>query len=204
MVASYNGERTLKACLDSLERLNYPDYEVILVDDGSTDATPQIAFAHPKRPLLPPREEPRPLGGAQHRHRRRDGRDRRLHGLRLPGGRGLAVLSGGRLAGERIRGHGRPQPPAAGRFAGGRGGHGLAGRAGARDADRPPGRAHSRLQHGVLQMGAGADRRVRSDLPPGGRRRGPLLALAAGGLRRSVSARRRSSGITGARPSAPI
>jgi O-antigen biosynthesis protein len=48
VVASYNGERTLKACLDSLERLNYPDYEVILVDDGSTDSTQQIAIAHPK------------------------------------------------------------------------------------------------------------------------------------------------------------
>ena len=47
VVASYNGERTLKACLDSLDRLNYPDYEVILVDDGSTDTTRQIAFAHP-------------------------------------------------------------------------------------------------------------------------------------------------------------
>jgi GT2 family glycosyltransferase len=47
VVASYNGERTLKACLDSLERLNYPDYEVILVDDGSADTTRQIASAHP-------------------------------------------------------------------------------------------------------------------------------------------------------------
>ena len=47
VVASYNGERTLKACLDSLERLNYPDYEVILVDDGSADETRQIALAHP-------------------------------------------------------------------------------------------------------------------------------------------------------------
>ena len=47
VVASYNGERTLKACLDSLEKLDYPDYEVILVDDGSTDTTRQIAFAHP-------------------------------------------------------------------------------------------------------------------------------------------------------------
>lgn len=44
VVASYNGERTLKACLESLERLNYPDYEVILVDDGSTDATASIVF----------------------------------------------------------------------------------------------------------------------------------------------------------------
>lgn len=43
VVASYNGGRTLKACLDSLVRLNYPDYEVILIDDGSTDGTPEIA-----------------------------------------------------------------------------------------------------------------------------------------------------------------
>jgi len=47
VVASYNGERTLKACLDSLCRLNYPDYEIILVDDGSTDGTPQIALLYP-------------------------------------------------------------------------------------------------------------------------------------------------------------
>jgi len=43
VVASYNGARTLKACLDSLQSLNYADYEVILVDDGSTDTTPEIA-----------------------------------------------------------------------------------------------------------------------------------------------------------------
>jgi GT2 family glycosyltransferase len=50
VVASYNAERTLKACLESLGKLNYPDYEVILVDDGSTDGTPQIvgqALRHP-------------------------------------------------------------------------------------------------------------------------------------------------------------
>jgi GT2 family glycosyltransferase len=47
VVASYNGARTLKACLDSLTRLNYPDYEVILADDGSTDTTPQIASIYP-------------------------------------------------------------------------------------------------------------------------------------------------------------
>jgi GT2 family glycosyltransferase len=42
VVASYNGDRTLKVCLDSLRRLNYPDFEIILVDDGSTDSTQQI------------------------------------------------------------------------------------------------------------------------------------------------------------------
>jgi len=42
VVASYNGGKTLPACLTSLERLNYPNYEVILVDDGSRDDTQQI------------------------------------------------------------------------------------------------------------------------------------------------------------------
>jgi O-antigen biosynthesis protein len=43
VVACYNGSRTLQPCLDSLSRLNYPDYEVIVVDDGSTDITAQVA-----------------------------------------------------------------------------------------------------------------------------------------------------------------
>ncbi len=42
VVASYNGARTLRSCLESLERQNYPDYEVILVDDGSTDETQKL------------------------------------------------------------------------------------------------------------------------------------------------------------------
>ena len=47
IVCSYNGGKTLTACLESLSKLNYPDYEIILVDDGSTDNTAEIANAFP-------------------------------------------------------------------------------------------------------------------------------------------------------------
>ncbi|NNM30171.1 MAG: glycosyltransferase, partial [Akkermansiaceae bacterium] len=47
VVCSYNGGRTLEGCLESLGRLTYPDYEVILVDDGSTDDTADIAARFP-------------------------------------------------------------------------------------------------------------------------------------------------------------
>ncbi len=48
IVCSYNGARTLADCLNSLGKLNYPNYEVILVDDGSTDNTAQIVAQFPK------------------------------------------------------------------------------------------------------------------------------------------------------------
>ena len=47
VVCSYNGAATLEACLRSLGKLNYPDYEVILVNDGSTDNTREIADRFP-------------------------------------------------------------------------------------------------------------------------------------------------------------
>jgi len=43
IVCSYNGERWIGECLEALGRLDYPDYEVIVVDDGSTDATAAVA-----------------------------------------------------------------------------------------------------------------------------------------------------------------
>ena len=43
IVCSYNGARTIRDCLDGLLKLEYPNFEVIVVDDGSTDATAAIA-----------------------------------------------------------------------------------------------------------------------------------------------------------------
>jgi cellulose synthase/poly-beta-1,6-N-acetylglucosamine synthase-like glycosyltransferase len=37
-----NGEKTLKKCIDSILNLNYPNYELIIVNDGSTDNTQKI------------------------------------------------------------------------------------------------------------------------------------------------------------------
>ena len=43
VVAAYNAAATLGECLSSIRELNYPDYETIVVDDGSTDSTSEIA-----------------------------------------------------------------------------------------------------------------------------------------------------------------
>ena len=47
VVCAYNAERTIDACLASLAVLNYPDYEVIVVNDGSRDRTLEIAERYP-------------------------------------------------------------------------------------------------------------------------------------------------------------
>ena len=46
IVCAYNAEDTIDECLTALERLAYPDFEIIVVNDGSRDRTSALAHAH--------------------------------------------------------------------------------------------------------------------------------------------------------------
>src|SRR5439155_947581 len=54
VVATYNAARTLDDCLQSLVNLHYPDYEVIVVNDGSTDESAAIIQQYPCQAITTP------------------------------------------------------------------------------------------------------------------------------------------------------
>ena len=49
VVCTYNGARVIRDCMEGLMRLEYPNFEVIVVSDGSTDQTAQIVSDYPFR-----------------------------------------------------------------------------------------------------------------------------------------------------------
>lgn len=46
IIPVYNCSKTIEKCLDSLSSLEYPNYEIIIVDDGSTDDTAKICQSY--------------------------------------------------------------------------------------------------------------------------------------------------------------
>ncbi len=46
IVCTHNGATTLPECLEGVRGLSYPDFELIVVDDGSSDNSAEIARAH--------------------------------------------------------------------------------------------------------------------------------------------------------------
>lgn len=49
IIPIYNAEEYLHECIDSTLRQTMSDIEIILIDDGATDSSPQICDAYAKR-----------------------------------------------------------------------------------------------------------------------------------------------------------
>src|SRR2546430_1746097 len=76
----HNGENYLRVAIESVLRQTFTHYELIVVDDGSNDATPEIANSYGKR-LSYVRQDNTGVAGAVN------------HGLRLANGKYISWLS---------------------------------------------------------------------------------------------------------------
>ncbi len=81
VITCYNYGRYLRGCLQSVVEQTYTDYEIIVIDDGSTDDTPQIMQGLAGQPNL---RYVRQENGGQARAKN--------HGLQLSRGRYVAFL----------------------------------------------------------------------------------------------------------------
>src|SRR5579863_8509347 len=52
VICAYNADRTMRACLESLRAIDYPNFEVVIVDDGSRDRTAEISAEFPEFRLI--------------------------------------------------------------------------------------------------------------------------------------------------------
>jgi O-antigen biosynthesis protein len=52
VICAYNAEATIDECLRHTCALDYPDLDIVVVDDGSTDATAAITRRHPRARLV--------------------------------------------------------------------------------------------------------------------------------------------------------
>ena len=49
IVPVYNAEKSLRRCIDSILSQSYKDFELLLINDGSTDASGDICDEYAKR-----------------------------------------------------------------------------------------------------------------------------------------------------------
>ena len=54
VVCSYNGSATIRDCLEGLQKIDYPLYEVIVINDGSKDRLAEIVREYPVRLITTP------------------------------------------------------------------------------------------------------------------------------------------------------
>ena len=63
VVCTYNGSKHIRQCLDGIERIDYPSFEVLVINDGSTDETRSIVSEYQARnPLIELIDMPQNVG----------------------------------------------------------------------------------------------------------------------------------------------